>query len=119
MQSHNLVKAIEGLAEVEFKQLATFNDGSVGVYWAADGVSPWERHPEDDELLYVIEGHVTVEVLTEDDRVEVPVTEGSTFIVPRNHWHRHKVDGLVKEMYVTPGPSETSFADDPRRDSEG
>jgi quercetin dioxygenase-like cupin family protein len=119
MQAHNLVDAIEGLDEVEFKQLATFNRGSVGVYWAAAGVSPWERHPEDDELLYVIEGRVTVEILTEDDHVEVPITEGSAFVVPRNHWHRHKLDGLVREMYVTPGPSDTSFADDPRAETDG
>jgi quercetin dioxygenase-like cupin family protein len=118
MKAHNLVNVIEGLGEVEFKQLATFNGGSAGVYWSAHGVSPWERHPEDDELLYVIEGDVTVEVLTEDDRIDVLVTEGSTFVVPRNHWHRHKVNALVKEMYVTPGPSETSFADDPRIGSE-
>ena len=119
MQAHNLVNAIEGLAEVEFKQLASFNRGSMGVYWATGGVSPWERHPEDDELLYVIEGCVVIEVLTEDDRVEMLVSEGSAFVVPRNHWHRHKVDGVVKEMYVTPGPSDTSFADDPRYDSQG
>ena len=119
MQAHNLVDAIEGLGEQEFKQLATFNLGSVGVYWAAGGVSPWERHPGDDELLYVIEGHVTVEILTEDDRIEVRVAEGSAFVVPRNHWHRHKLDGAVKEMYVTPGQSDTSFADDPRIESDG
>jgi len=119
MQPHNLVDAIEGLGEVEFKSLATFNRGTVGVYWAQGGVSPWERHPDDDELLYVIEGRVTVEILTEDDQIEVRVAEGSAFVVPRNHWHRHKLDGVVKEMYVTPGPSETSFADDPRIATDG
>jgi quercetin dioxygenase-like cupin family protein len=119
MQAHNLVDAIEGLPEVEFRQLASFNRGSVGVYWAVSGVSPWERHPEDDELLYIIEGHVTVEILTEDERVEVLVAEGSAFVVPKNHWHRHKVHGVVKEMYVTPGPSDTSFADDPRIETDG
>jgi quercetin dioxygenase-like cupin family protein len=119
MQAHNLANAIEGLGEVEFKELARFNRGGVGVYWAAGGVSPWERHPEDDELLYIIEGHVTLEVLTDDERMEVRVAEGSAFVVPKNHWHRHKLDGVVKEMYVTPGPSETSFADDPRIETQG
>jgi quercetin dioxygenase-like cupin family protein len=119
MQAHNLVEAVDGLGQVEFKQLASFNSGSVGVYWAEGGSSPWERHPEDEELLYVIEGHVTIEILTEKDRIDVSVPEGSAFVVPRNHWHRHKLDGLVKEMYVTPGPSDTSFADDPRGDPEG
>jgi quercetin dioxygenase-like cupin family protein len=119
MRAHNLIDALDGLGRVEFKQLGTFNNGSVGVYWAEDGMSPWERHPEDDELLYVIEGQVTIEILTETDRIEVPVSEGSFLVVPRNHWHRHKLDGLLKEMYVTPGASDTSFADDPRTEPKG
>jgi quercetin dioxygenase-like cupin family protein len=114
MDAQNLHDAVEGIGEVEFTTLFEFNRGAVGVFWAGDGVSPWERHPTDEELIYVIEGRVTLEVLTADGSVDVPVTEGSAFVVPRNHWHRHKHDGVVKEMYVTPGPSEVSFAEDPR-----
>jgi quercetin dioxygenase-like cupin family protein len=114
MDAQNLRAAVQGLDEVEFKQLFAFNEGAVGVFWSGGGVSPWERHPTDEELLYVIEGRVTIEVLTEDDRFEVGIEEGSAFVVPRNHWHRHKHDGIVKEMYVTPGPSDTSFVEDPR-----
>lgn len=78
-----------------------------------------ERHPEDDELLYVIEGRVVIEVLTEIDRCAIEVGAGSVLIVPRNHWHRHRHDGVVKEMYVTPGPTDMSFDDDPRiKDSQ-
>jgi quercetin dioxygenase-like cupin family protein len=117
MQAHNLVDALEGLGEVEFKRLDDFNDGNVGVYWARSGISPWERHPEDEELLYVIEGHVAIEILTETESIEVSVPAGSSFVVPRNHWHRHKVEAIVKEMYVTPGRSETSSADDPRNEA--
>jgi hypothetical protein len=60
VQAHNLLDAINGLGEVEFRQLTTFDRGNEGVYWAQTqtGVSPWERHPADDELLYVIEGRV-------------------------------------------------------------
>jgi hypothetical protein len=39
-------------------------------------------------------------------------------VVPRNQWHRHKHDGVVKEMYVTPGSSDMSFAEDPRGQTE-
>ena len=121
MQAQNLRDVVVGLGEVEFKELFGFNDGSVGVFWAASGMSPWERHPSDEELLYVIEGRVTIEVLTDAGAVEVPVAEGSAFVVPRNHWHRHKHDGLVREMYVTPGPSVLSFVEDPacNRRAEG
>ena len=114
MQAHNLARALADLDELEFKELGSVNGGTVGVYWSGSGTSPWELHPEDDELLYVIEGAVTIEILSETDRVDIVVPQGSCLVVPRNHWHRHKVDTLVKEMYVTPGPSETSFAEDPR-----
>jgi quercetin dioxygenase-like cupin family protein len=114
MDAQNLQAAVEGLGEVEFKQLFGFNNGAVGVFWAGSGVSPWERHPTDEELLYVIEGQVTIEIVTDDGNVEVVIAEGSAFVVPRNHWHRHRHDGVVKEMYVTPGASDMSFADDPR-----
>jgi quercetin dioxygenase-like cupin family protein len=118
MKARNLAEAVERLGEVEFKRLFEFNDGGVGVFWAASGVSPWERHPTDEELLYVIEGRVTIEVLTDAGRVDVPIAAGSAFVVPRNQWHRHKHDGVVKEMYVTPGSSDMSFAEDPRGQTE-
>jgi quercetin dioxygenase-like cupin family protein len=118
MEACDLRGAVEGLGEVEFKRLSAFNGGEVGVFWAASGVSPWERHPTDEELLCVIDGAVTIEILTDDGRVEVPVEAGSIFVVPRNHWHRHRHEGVVKEMYVTPGPSEMSFAEDPRLEAE-
>jgi quercetin dioxygenase-like cupin family protein len=114
MEARNLAEVVEGLGEVEFEQLFAFNNGGVGVFWASGGVSPWERHPTDEELIYVIEGGVTIEVLTDTDRMDIPIVAGSAFVVPRNHWHRHKHDGVVKEMYVTPGRSDTSFAEDPR-----
>ena len=114
MRAHSLAQALDGLDELEFNRLGDFERGSIGVYWSGSGTSPWELHPEDDELLYVIEGGVTIQILTEKGRIDIEVEEGSCLVVPRNHWHRHKVDAVVKELYVTPGPSETSFADDPR-----
>lgn len=120
MEAHDLRKIVDGLAEVEFKELAPFDAGSAGVFWSGGGVSPWERHPTNEELLYVFEGKVTIEVLTNDGEgsIEVEVNAGSAFVVPRNHWHRHTHNGVVKELYVTPGPSEMSFADDPRTESQ-
>jgi quercetin dioxygenase-like cupin family protein len=98
MKVHDLRQTVDGLDEVEFKELSRFCNGSVGVFWAGSGVSPWERHPTDEELLFVIDGRVTIELLTDDGRVDVSVSAGSVCIVPRGHWHRHKHDGVVKEM---------------------
>ncbi len=117
MDATNIRTSFEGLGEVEFRSLAKFNDGEVGIFWSSSGISPWERHPRDEELLHVIEGQVEIEVLTEGGPVVTFVAEGSIFVVPRNHWHRHRHVGLVKELYLTPGPTDTSFADDPRADT--
>ena len=46
-----LMDTLAGLGSMEFHELAPFNQGSVGVFWCGAGTSPWERHPDDDELL--------------------------------------------------------------------
>lgn len=63
-----------------------------------------ERHPDGDELLYLISGRVSV-ILEEavGDRT-VPLAPGQAFVVPRGVWHRverHEASHLV---HVTPGP---------------
>jgi quercetin dioxygenase-like cupin family protein len=114
MEAHDLTSAFADLGEVEFRRLAPFNSGEVGVFWAASGTSPWERHPDDDEFLHVIEGSVEIEILDGDGSRVTTVDAGSIFVVPRDRWHRHRHTGLVKELYLTPGRSEMSFDDDPR-----
>lgn len=114
VEAHNIVSAFADLAEAEFQRLAAFNEGEVGVFWASNGISPWELHPDDEELLQVIEGSVDIEVLTDDGSQITTVGQGSIFVVPRGFWHRHRHTGLVKELYLTPGRSEMSFDEDPR-----
>ena len=114
MKAHHLETVIAGLGELQFHELAPFNRGTAGVYWASSGTSPWERHPDDDELLLILDGHADITVLTDDGPIVAPVKSGCAFIVPRGLWHRHTLHGTVKEFYVTPGRSEHSTADDPR-----
>jgi mannose-6-phosphate isomerase-like protein (cupin superfamily) len=114
MEAYDIGSAFGDLGEVEFRTLATFNRGTIGVFWASSGISPWERHPDDEELLQVIEGSVDIEVLTAEGSEITTVSAGSVFVVPRGHWHRHRHTGVVKELYLTPGPSDTSFEEDPR-----
>jgi quercetin dioxygenase-like cupin family protein len=114
MEAYDVRNAFGDLGEVEFRTLATFNRGTIGVFWASNGISPWERHPEDEELLQVVEGSVDIEVLTDEGSEITTVAAGSVFVVPRGRWHRHRHTGLVKELYLTPGPSDMSFEADPR-----
>ena len=109
---------VAGIDEMHFESLASFNQGHAGVFWTEPGVSPWELHPDDDELLYVLDGEVDFIVLTDEGPVTTKVTSGQMFVVPRAHWHRHDVRKTTREFYLTPGASQHSTADDPRLQSD-
>jgi quercetin dioxygenase-like cupin family protein len=101
-------------AEAAFPQLASFNEGGVFV-GRYSGRPPWERHPQADELLHVLDGEVDVTVLTDDGPVHVTVRAGSIFVVPRGLWHRPVARAAATLLSATPKPTEVSFAEDPRR----
>ena len=115
--SHDPGTAADGLAEMDFRQLAAFNAGHVGVFWSeAGGPSPWEMHPDTEEMLHILEGEIEVEVLPQDggEGVMTRVPRGSFIVVPRGCWHRQTMLARTKELYLTPGPTRMSRAADPR-----
>jgi quercetin dioxygenase-like cupin family protein len=114
LKTHDPVSIASNLPLMEFRKLASFNAGHVGVFRCEAGVSPWERHPDDDELLYVLDGEADLIVMMEGDPIATTVEAGSLFVVPRGRWHRHHVRGHLHELYVTPGRTEHSNAEDPR-----
>ena len=113
MTPHNLAHALADLPELQFKQFASFNGGAVGVFRTSAGVSPWERHPKDDELLHVLEGEAEITVITPDGWRTAVVTAGSIFVVPHGLWHRHTIKEKLVELFVTPGATAHSTAEDP------
>jgi len=71
-----------------------------------------ERHPDGDEVLYVVAGAVEVLLETEPaQRVELRAGDG--LIVPRGVWHRLEIIEPTQVLYATPGRSEAR----PRRRS--
>ncbi len=118
LTSHDPRAIVSTLPPMEFRQLEAFNQGHIGVFQCGEGVSPWERHPDDDELLFVLEGEVDLIVMFDDGQVTTTVEAGSLFVVPRGRWHRHHVRKTLAELYLTPGATEHSKADDPRKKKE-
>lgn len=114
MRAHDPDAIVAGLAEMEFSSIAPFNHGDVGVFWSTGGTSPWERHPDTDEFLAVLDGEIELTVLFDDGPKATVVRKGSFFIVPQGHWHRQEIRGSVRELYLTPGRTEHSEAEDPR-----
>jgi quercetin dioxygenase-like cupin family protein len=97
-------------------QLAPYRDGTIFASKSA-GKGAWERHPDGDELVQVIEGSATLDIVTEDNpQQSIPVHAGMIAIVLRGAWHRfHYPDGITL-LTVTPGKSEyvRLDIDDPR-----
>lgn len=67
----------------------------------------WERHPDGDELVYVLSG--SVELVSENDRQRhtASLRAGQAAIVPAGTWHRALVHAPVQILFVTPTPART------------
>lgn len=113
---------LDSAKEMDFLSLSGFNSGETGAFWSnAGGPSPWEMHPECDELLHIIDGKIELEILPEGsgDGVTYTLTSGTFIVVPKGCWHRQNILERTKEYYVTPGPTLHSSSDDPRVKVEG
>ena len=62
-----------------------------------------EMHPDGDEILYLISGHVNV-VFEEESLDDVDMRPGDGLIVPQGAWHRVDILEPSEIMYATPGP---------------
>jgi mannose-6-phosphate isomerase-like protein (cupin superfamily) len=79
------------------------------------GTSPWELHPHEDELLYIVEGEMEVTLLGEEGRTTVTLGPGCLFVVPKGTWHQQSAIDTVMSWGVTATHADQiSFADDPR-----
>ena len=105
----------ERKASGAFATLAPFRDGNIfSAKFAGDGA--WERHPNGDELVQIVEGATTLHIMTADGPQSYALTAGTLVIVPQGVWHRfHAPDGVTL-MTATPKPTEhlTVDIEDPR-----
>ncbi len=62
-----------------------------------------EMHPDGDETLYLISGHVRV-VFEDTSFDDVDMQPGDGLIVPKGAWHRVDILSPSEIMYATPGP---------------
>jgi quercetin dioxygenase-like cupin family protein len=105
-------------ADAAVRTLTTLGPATLGVM-RYSGLTPWERHPDGDELLHVLDGEVDVTVLTDQGTRHVIVPAGSIFGCSRGLWHRQLPRPSVTMLYGTPSrTTEVSWADDPRSGSE-
>ena len=63
-----------------------------------------ERHPDGDEVLYLISGRIRV-VFTDDPVADIDVAPGDGLLVPKGLWHRVDILEPSQIVYLTPGPN--------------
>ena len=98
-----------------FATLAPFRDGNLfSARFSGDGA--WERHPNGDELVQVVDGAATLHLMTEEGPQAHALTAGMLVIVPQGTWHRFAAPEGVTLMTATPKPTEHLTVDvaDPR-----
>lgn len=82
------------------------------------GRSPWERHPDSEELLVPLEGSYEVTLLSEAGEERIEVSAGSLLVVPQGAWHQLFAAETVLSFGVNAtGRTDISFANDPRFDT--
>lgn len=97
-------------------QLATYRDGLL-LAIKFSGKDHWERHLTGDELIHIVDGSATLEIVCDDGPPRsFELRAGMVAVIPQGAWHRfHSSEGATK-IAVTPFPGETIDVDvdDPR-----
>lgn len=96
--------------------LAAYRDGLVLALKAA-GKDHWERHLTGDELIYILDGSVTLEMVCDDGPPKsFALGAGMIAVIPQGAWHRFLSAKGATQLAVTPFPGETIEldVDDPR-----
>lgn len=101
--------------EGAFARLAPYRDGAVFTAKFA-GEGAWERHPQGDEIVQIVDGATILHVVTDDGPQSFKLKAGMLAIVPKNTWHRFEAPDGVSLLTATPQPTEhlTVAVDDPR-----
>lgn len=84
---------------------APYRDGAIFTAKFA-GKSAWERHPQGDEIVHIVDGTTTLHLITEEGRQSVTLGAGMLVVVPQNAWHQFEAPDGVCVMTVTPQPTE-------------
>ena len=63
-----------------------------------------EMHPDGDELLLLLSGHITVVLEDQEPPRRIALTPGQALVVPRGVWHRVLLGEPSQILHITPGP---------------
>jgi mannose-6-phosphate isomerase-like protein (cupin superfamily) len=70
-------------------------------------------HPEQDELLYLLDGAIDVLLRADREKSEedrLHVKEGQACLIPKGMWHRQVVIAPCKMLFLTPETMHRPYA---------
>jgi mannose-6-phosphate isomerase-like protein (cupin superfamily) len=96
-------------------RLASYRDGTLSITKFA-GKGHWESHLTGDELIHILDGTATLEMLGEGGPQSFALRAGMVAVNPQGAWHRFSSADGVTLLAVTPSPSDVIDldVDDPR-----
>jgi mannose-6-phosphate isomerase-like protein (cupin superfamily) len=103
-----------------FVTLTPYRDGNI--YSAKfSGRAAWERHPNGDELVQIVDGATSVDIIVDGKMETHQLTAGMTVVMPQGAWHRFRAPDGVSIITATPRPTEhlTVDVEDPRALTDG
>jgi mannose-6-phosphate isomerase-like protein (cupin superfamily) len=98
-------------------RLASYRDGLLLALKSA-GTDHWERHLTGDELIHVLDGSTTLEIVCDDGPPKsFTLGAGMIAVIPQGAWHRSHSEGNT-HLGLTPFPGEHVERDveDPRQE---
>ena len=95
--------------------MAPYRDSAINLA-KFSGEGPWERHPNGDEILQIVDGATTFHIMAAEVPQSSALAAGMVVIVPQGAWHRFEAPDGVTLMTTTPQPTQhlTFAIDDPR-----
>jgi mannose-6-phosphate isomerase-like protein (cupin superfamily) len=85
-------------------RLLPYRDG--GIFAAKfSGKGAWERHPQGEEIVHIVEGWTTLHLITGEGRQSLTLTAGMMVVVPQNAWHQFVAPDGVSLITTTPQPT--------------
>jgi mannose-6-phosphate isomerase-like protein (cupin superfamily) len=91
---------------------AVYRDSAIFIAKLA-GSGVWERHPNGDEIVQIIDGTTKLHVAGDGLSEAFTLTAGAFVIIPQGSWHRFESADGVSLMTATPQPSDFTTVDDP------
>src|SRR6266436_5556951 len=88
-------------------RLASYRDGLL-LAIKASGTDHWERHLAGDELIHILDGTATLEIVCDDAPPKsFALSAGMVAVIPQGVWHRFLSPEGNTHLAATPFPGET------------